>query len=798
MKLNPLSRIAAGFLSAAVLSSVLWIVVQPNAAEPAKAGGEREGFGITEPNVARFVSFFLEQSHFARRKLDDEASAKFLAHYLKALDGAQIHFLESDVAEFDKYRTQLDDLSRKGDLTPCKEIFNRFLARVDERVRLATNALLTEKFTFTTDERYLANRKDAPRPKDIEAARKLWHDNLRYEYLTELLNQKAVAVPAPQPSVPKNLDSPEKVPTDPTRQVDIANADEAKPASAKKEKLSPDQEVVKTLMSRYKRFSRMVHELSDDEVFGIYMSSMTHVMDPHSDYMTRSQLKNFEINMKLSLFGIGALLQQEEDYVKIVELHNGPAKKSQKIKPGDRIVAVAQGDAEPVEVIGEKLQKVVEMIRGDKGTEVRLTMIPKEATDETERKVVSLVRDEIKLEGNEAKGRIYEQTDASGKTNRFGVIDLPSFYADFELSGPSKSGEHKSTTTDCARLIARMKREGVEGIVLDLRSNGGGSLEEAINLTGLFIKKGPVVQIKNPDGTIFINEDENESVLWDGPLMVLTSRFSASASEIVAAALQDYGRAVVVGDSTTHGKGTVQQLLPLDRMMASRRGYDFDVNPGALKLTIRKFYRINGDTTQIKGVTPDIVLPSVNNYAEVGESELEDAFKADEKPLPPADYVPENRVAPYLSALRSKSETRIASSRDYAYIQEDIARYKKVIADRTVSLNEAERRREKEENRKRDEARKAERKDNPADKATVYEITLQNISAPGLVLWTPKNDDIVKLDDPDADPEDKEPEGSPGRPPLDVPLLEARNILADYIRLQNGIQPLHVGADKKL
>jgi carboxyl-terminal processing protease len=790
MKFNPFSRAVAALLSVAALSSVLWIVVQPNAAEPAKADVEREGFGITEPNVARFVSLFLEQSHFARRKLDDEASAKFFAHYLKALDGAQIHFLESDVADFEKYRTKLDDLTRKGDLTPCKEIFNRFLERVDERVRLATNALQTETFTFDTDERYLANRKDAPRPKDIEAARKLWHQHLRFEYLSEKLNQKVPALPGPPAAAPKNLDSPAK--DQPPS--DLTNAkDDDKPAGSKtspstKEVLTPDQEVVKTLMSRYKRYSRMIHELSDDEVFGIYLSSMTHVMDPHSDYMTRSQLKNFEINMKLSLFGIGALLQADDDYVKIIELHNGPAKKSQKIKPGDKIVAVAQGDNEPVDVVGEKLQKVVEQIRGDKGTEVRLTLIPVDATDSTERKVVSLIRDEIKLEGAEAKARIYEQTDAKGRTNRVGLIDLPSFYADFELSGPTK-GEHKSTTTDCSKLITRLKLEGVDGIILDLRNNGGGSLEEAINLTGLFIKKGPVVQIKAANGAIFVDEDTDAGVLWDGPLMVLTSRFSASASEIVAAALQDYGRAVVVGDSTTHGKGTVQQLFPLDRLMSSQRGFEFDANPGALKLTIRKFYRVNGDTTQLKGVTPDIVLPSVNNYAEVGESELEDALQADS--IPSADYVPEKRIAPVLPALLAKSEARVATSRDFAYIQEDIARYKKMLADKTVSLNEAERRKEKNEIKQRDEARKAERKANGAVEATVYEVTLQNISQPNLVLWAPKNDGIVRLKDPEEDKTEDAPEESIGHPPADTHLMEARNILSDLAALQhNRSQPL--------
>lgn len=721
--------------------------------------------GVTESSVGRFVAGLLQSTHFSKRRLDDEASSKFLDRYLEALDASHSYFTKGDLDEFEKYRKELDNLTIAGDTTPSRVIFERFLQRVEQRVTFVTNLVKTAKFEFNDIERYTPNRKELPNPKDLAEAKELWTKQVRFEYLQEKLGKPSV--------------------TNSTVKIEAAGVSGGKTNKLETTVvLTPEQllkqqheDIVKALTARYTRFQRNIRELSEDEVFGIYLTSLAHVFDPHSDYMTDSQLKNFEIGMKLSLYGIGALLQQDDDYVKIVELHPGPAARSQKIKPGDKIVSVAQGDkGEFVEVGGMKLQKVVEMIRGEKGSKVRLNILPGDSADSSARKEVTLVRDEIKLEDSEAKARLFDHVDAKGKTNRIGLIDLPSFYADFQLTGTTR-GEHKSTTKDVSKLITKLKAEGATGLILDLRRNGGGSLEEAINLTGLFIKKGPVVQVKDPSGQVFVDEDPDEAVLYDGPLMVLTSRFSASASEIVAAALQDYGRALVVGDRTTHGKGTVQQLLPLDRMMRGRE-YPVTSNPGALKLTIRKFYRANGASTQLKGVTPDIVLPSVNNYAEVGEAALDDPLPWDV--IKSSTYDPVNLIGPLVPDLKTKSEQRIASSKEFDLVRDDIARYQKILKDKSVSMNEAERIKEREENKRREEARKKERLNHKND-PKFYEITVRNASEPGLQFWQPKTNQVARVQEPD-DEDDAVDAELEKLPPLDIHLDEAKNIMVDLIQ----------------
>jgi C-terminal peptidase prc len=364
---------------------------------------------------------------------------------------------------------------------------------------------------------------------------------------------------------------------------------------------------------------------------------------------------------------------------------------------------------------------------------VRLTVIPADAADSSARKVIALVRDEIKLEDGAAKARIMEVPDgrdASGKERnaRVGVIDLPSFYSSFELEG-RKGGEQKSTTTDVAKLLKKLLKENVTGVILDLRRNGGGSLEEAINLTGLFIKEGPVVQVRSSNGRIDVDSDPDPTIFYDGPLVVLTSRFSASASEILAGALQDYGRALVVGDSSTHGKGTVQSLLQLAPIMR-QNGLLGTNDPGALKITIRKFYRASGASTQLRGVIPDMVLPSVNNLLETGESSLDNALAWDT--IEPARYEVVNRVEPYLVELKKRSEQRLASDRDFSFVREEMARYKKLQADKSASLNEAVRLKEKKETDDRGKFRKKELASRPEPIDKIYEIRLKDVDQPGL------------------------------------------------------------------
>jgi len=792
--------------------------------------------GPDDWKIAKLVAAVLRQSHYSQIPFDDALSEKFLERYLDALDPAHIFFLRSDLEEFSKWRNTLDDLTlRLGDTTPANVIFGRFLERFEAHNQYITNLLATETFEFKGQDRYLVNRKDQPRPANEAEARKLWRERLRYEYLTEKLNlgrpeEVAAAVRERlQKKSPKEIlesirisrekkealarereaarttnetataDSEVKVYNEISsalkgklgdeRIEQIVKLVEERIEKAKPEEIAAEiarrvekdnaEEIVKIISRRYARQWRMLREFESDDVLQIYLNSLAHVFDPHSDYMGRPSLDNFNIGMKLSLFGIGALLRSEDGYVKIQELMPGPAMKSKRIKPNDKIVAVAQGTNEPVDVVDMKLSKVVELIRGPKGSEVRLTIIPADAPDPSMRKVVTLIRDEIKLEDQEAKAKIIEFPATEGKPLRLGIIDLPSFYADLE----NRRAGRKSTTTDVGRLLEKLKKEQVQGVILDLRRNGGGSLEEAINLTGLFIKEGPVVQVRDPDGRVTVDADGDPAVVYEGPLVVLTSRFSASASEILAGALQDYGRAVVVGESSTHGKGTVQSLLQLAPLMRPQTTN----NLGALKYTIRKFYRVSGSSTQLRGVVPDIILPAINNHADIGEAALPNALPWDT--IDKADFDPVNVVSPVLGELRKRSEARVAQDKDFQTIREDIERYKKAKEDKTVSMNEEERFREKRENEARAEARKKELRNRPEPSYKIYDITLKIVDEPGLPAPTVATNKIADLtvrapsaaldEDEAAELEDK----NDTTPALDPVMDEGKRVLTDLIEL---------------
>ena len=470
-----------------------------------------------------------------------------------------MHFTQSDLAEFEAYRTNLNHLTlpERGtppDTKPACQIFNRFVERLQQRVAYADDLLHKESFSFDTDDRVVLNRKDLPYPKDINEAKKLWKERLRAEYLQEKLGKL---------DLKKNANKPAEKKFAPDSAADAAIA--IPPVSGSvtnsNEKTEPKktdgEEIVETLSHRYHRNLHMFTEWDNDDVLQVYLTALAHVYDPHSDYFNHSQLDSFAIGMNLSLFGIGAELMSEDGYCRIHRLlPGGPASKSHKIKENDRIVAVAQSNQPPVDVVDMRLDKAVQLIRGPKGTEVSLTIVPAGA-DSSARTTLTLVRDEIKLEDQEAKAKIIEMPAADGGNLRVGVIDLPSFYASFDPSNTRGKAEPRSTTEDVRVLLTKLKQENIAGVILDLRRNGAGSLEEAINLTGLFITKGPVVLVKDYDGTVQEDDDRDPSVTYDGPLIVLTSRFSASASEILAGALQDYGRALIVGDSSTHGKGTV-------------------------------------------------------------------------------------------------------------------------------------------------------------------------------------------------------------------------------------------------
>jgi carboxyl-terminal processing protease len=456
------------------------------------------------------------------------------------------------------------------------------------------------------------------------------------------------------------------------------------------------------------------------------LDTLAHVYDPHSDYLGHEQLESMSIAMNLSLVGIGATLESVDGYCTIHELlPGGPAARSGLLTPGDRIVAVKRPtDSEPIDVVDMPLSHTVDLIRGHKGSVVTLSIVPKSVGAGQPPKLVTLVRDAIKLEDQEARASIVDVPAAEGKTERVGVIDLPSFYADMG----ERVGERRSATADVARLLAKLETEHVQGVLLDLRHNPGGSLQEAITLTGLFIRKGPVVQTRDQRGEVEVGADTDSSIAYDGPLVLLTSRLSASASEILTGALQDYGRAVVVGDASTFGKGTVQAVLPLARVM-DKAGLAHAYDPGALKITTSKFYRPSGASTQLRGVASDIVLPSTTDLSEVNESTLKDALQWDA--VAPTRYAHLDRVEAYLGSLRERSAERVAADAQLAHVREDVVRLKQKLAAKSVSLNEAERRQEIAEAKARDESRAVELAALDATEPVRREITLESLDVAG-------------------------------------------------------------------
>ena len=765
--------------------------------------------GPLDGQIAYVTARLLEQLHYLHQPFDETVSSKFLDRYLEALDPQHLHFIQADLEEFAPYRTNLDHLTKGrnvADTHPACEIFQRFVLRLQQRVAYAEELLKTEKFTFDSDERIAINRHELSYPKDMQEAKALWRDRLRFEYLQEKFgkldarkkaqaakNKTATFTITPSPnSTASQSSQPGKIPPAPA--VSFGNP---KTKSTK----SDAEEIVDTLSHRYHRQLRFFTDWNNDDVLQIYLTTLAHVYDPHSDYFGHAQLESFSISMNLSLFGIGAELVSEDGYCKIRRLlPGGPAIKSKEIKENDRIVGVAQGEQPFVDVVDMNLTKAVQLIRGPKGTEVRLKMVPA-GSDSSTPNVVTLIRDEIKLEDQEAKAKIIDVPNTQGQNGqnlRLGVIDLPSFYAQFdvggnrhnEFAGEGTKSAPKSTTADVARLLKKLKEENVSGVILDLRRNGGGSLEEAIRLTGLFIKEGPVVQVKNFDGKIEEEDDKDPSIAYTGPLIVLTSKFSASASEILAGALQDYGRALIVGDASTHGKGTVQSVNPLSNYLRTPPTND----PGALKLTIKKFYRASGVSTQLKGVVPDIILPSVfNESKDVGESALDNPLACDS--IKSAKFDRLNLVAPYLADLQKRSTERVSTEREYDYVREDIQQYKKMQADKTVSLNEKQRLKEKEEIEARQKARDKERlaRKDPLEK--VYELSLKQCDLPGLPPPVEKTNSLARVAGGDtsatniaAVPAADTPPGLPGedsedeKPPVpDASLIEAEHILADYV-----------------
>ncbi len=583
--------------------------------------------------IARMVAHLIRSEHLSRRELDDEISQRCLESFLGSLDPSKSYFLASDIAEFNRRKNDIDDMVRKGDVHLAHEIFDRFLRRVDTRLSWV-NELIDTNFDYTRDEEIIRDPDDTTYAADEAEARDRWRKKIKYELLVKKVED-----------------------------VDAAEAKER-------------------IQRRYRSFAKRMHQIDNEELLEIFLTSLTTGYDPHTVYMSPSRLKSFDIEMSLELEGIGAELRYEDGMTVISKIiPGGAAEKDSRLKPGDKILGVAQGDADMVDVVEMKLTDVVKLIRGKPDSVVRLQVEPAGSSDI---KIYDIVRAKIKLKDKEAQSDIFEVEGPSGKF-QVGVIDLPAFYMDME-GARNRVPNYKSTTRDVRRILEKFNREGVDAVVMDLRRNGGGSLIESIQCTGLFIDQGPVVQVRDSDGEVSSYRDEEEGMVWKGPLVVLTSKFSASASEIFAGAIQDYERGIIIGDYATHGKGTVQSVLDLGSRMFFRLPR-YAQAMGALKLTTQQFYRPSGESTQMRGVRADIELPSLSTHLPISESDQDHAFEWNR--IKSAYFPKLNFVNPQvLKGLRELSQRRIAESEDFQNDLETIQRYNELKNKKTVTLNE--------------------------------------------------------------------------------------------------------------
>ena len=578
--------------------------------------------------ISSNVSKLIEELHYSLPRIDNSLSSAILDRYLDMLDGNRTYFTAADVASFNRLRYELDDRTRTGDLQPVFDIFNLFRQRAGERIDGAI-ALLANEPDYTLDESFEWDRSELPWPATEQEMNEVWRKTVKSDGLRLILTGKTWA------------------------------------------------EAAEILKERYERSYRRITQLTSEDVFETYMNAVAHNMDPHSSYLSPRQSEEYRIQMSLSYDGIGASLQLEDDYVKVINIiPGGPAHIDGQLKQEDRITAVGEGTGEPVDVIGWRLDDVVQKIRGPGGTRVKLQVLPAGAAPGSPEKTIELVRDKVKLEEQAAKKELLE-LPLDGTTYRIGVITVPSFYQDFAARSKGEE-DYTSTSRDVTRLIEEFRAEGgIDGLVMDLRANGGGHLSEATELSGLFIERGPIVQLREGRGTIQELPDPSPTAVYNGPLAVLVDRYSASASEIFAAAIQDYDRGVIVGQQT-FGKGTVQNLFPLDRLM---RGTD----NGQLTLTIGKYYRVTGDSTQHRGVIPDVELPSMVDTATVGESSRDTALPWDR--IQPARFRGQGSLDTEIAELRAHQQARAVGDPEWSYLLSDIAAVKEIAAQKSVSLN---------------------------------------------------------------------------------------------------------------
>jgi carboxyl-terminal processing protease len=624
------------------LAALLGAAMTP-AAPPAAAGTVLQPTD-QENYVARRVSDIIAREHYRRAPLDDRLSSLILDRYLDAIDSGRSYFYASDIAEFEKYRYELDDAIKAGDVEPAFVIFRRFQQRSRERMNYAIE-LLAKKPDFDIDESFTFDREKEPWPANAAEMNELWRKRVKNDALSLITTGKQWP------------------------------------------------EVVDVLKKRYEHVAKRMDQSKPDDVFEAFMNAFVLSLDPHSNYFSARNSEEYNIQMSLSYEGIGASLQLTDDYVTVIDvIAGGPAAISGKLSANDRITAVGEGKTgELADVIGWRLDDVVQKIRGPGGTLVRLQLLPAGAAPGSAQKVVEFTRNRVSLEA-QASHKAMRTEQRNGREVKIGIITVPSFYQDYDASRAGAK-DFRSTTRDVQRLIGELRKDGAEALIMDLRANGGGYLPEAESLTGLFIDRGPVVQLRDTTGRIEVDDDPDPAIFYNGPLIVLVDRFSASASEIFAGAIQDYGRGLIVGQQT-YGKGTVQNAHPLNYTIFGRKP-----ELGQLNVTIGKYYRITGESTQDRGVTPDIALPSLIDANEVGESTRDRALPWDH--IEPAAFKVEGDLKPLTGALQKLHEERTSDSEDFKYLREDIAALDAVRNQKTLSLNlktrEAERKRQESE-----------------------------------------------------------------------------------------------------
>ena len=606
--------------------------------------------------ISRMVSRFVERAHYSRVSIDDALSSSVLDNYIEALDANKHYFLDSDIIYFARYRQELDDVLRSGDLEPVFDIFRLYRLRAQQNLGYALSLLDSDtEIDFNTNEEYMFDREDSPWLTTPEEMQDLWRQRVTNDALSLTLADKEW------------------------------------------------DDAADVLRKRYARVLKRINDLDSDDVFESFMNSFARTLDPHSSYLSPRQSEEYRIQMSLSYQGIGASLQLDDELVAVLNvIAGGPASIDGRLAPNDRITAVGQGkEGDLVDVVGWQLDDVVQLIRGPSGTSVRLQILPADATPGADQYMLDLVRDKVKLEEQAAAAERIE-IERDGQTRHIGVISVPSFYQDYDARSRGEE-DYVSTTRDVRRLINELEDEGIDGLVIDLRGNGGGHLSEATSLTGLFVGDGPIVQLKDTNGRIEVLEEEAAEPAYSGPLALLVDRFSASASEIFAAAIQDYRRGVVIGQQT-FGKGTVQNLYVLDQY--ARRVPDPGL--GQLTLTIGKYYRVTGGSTQHRGVLPDIDLPSAVDPETIGESSRDRALPWDQ--IKPTGFSAGQPLDSEIAFLTKYQSNRMQGDPDMDFLLSDIEAIDEMRSQQSVSLNIDERKLEREERREKRLQRENERR----------------------------------------------------------------------------------------